>query len=223
VTNGQYRRFVEAGGYDERRYWTEAGWAWRTIVYDSKVPKWLVSERPPEKRDRPFWWDDPARNLPNLPVVGICWFEALAYTRWLSDVTGCPCRLPAEAEWEKAARGTDGRIYPWGNGEIRPQRANYRETGIGSTSPVGCFPSGASPHGCMDMVGNVWEWCCSLYRSYPYDPGDGREDLEAEGEPVLRGGSWRDGQSHARCAFRFWNVAGSWNDYMGFRCARGSP
>jgi len=214
VTNGQYRRFVEAGGYDERRYWTAVGWAWR----QSEHKRWGR-----EHGDRPEWWDDPAWNLPNLPVVGVCWFEALAYTRWLSEATGRPCRLPTEAEWEKAARGIDGRIYPWGNDEIGPQRANYRETGVSSTSPVGCSPSGASPYGCLDMVGNVWEWCSSLYRSYPYGPGDRREDLEAEGGRVLRGGSWDDFQSSARCAFRFrFDAVIFWFNNVGFRCARGS-
>jgi len=138
VTNGQYARFVADGGYDDRRYWTEDGWAWRTGTYDSKAPDdyrdWL-SGRPLEKRDRPFWWDDPGWNLPNHPVVGVCWFEALAYVRWLAQrlqASGSTfqvwrdgrhetwdvkpgtltARLPTEAEWEKAARGTDGRIYP---------------------------------------------------------------------------------------------------------------
>ncbi len=196
VTNGQYGHFVDAGGYDERRYW--------------------LAQRPAEKRDRPFWWDDPVWNLPNHPVVGVSWFEALAYTRWLAEVSGRPYRLPTEAEWEKAARGGlppasggdrggaggQPRIYTWGDDEITPERANYDETGIGRTSPVGCFPGGASPCGCVDMVGNIWEWCSSAWADYPYQAGDGRENLERDTIRVLRGGSWDSGRRNARCAYR---------------------
>jgi formylglycine-generating enzyme required for sulfatase activity len=197
VTNGQYRRFVEAGGYDERRYWTEAGWAWR----QSEHKRWGR-----QHGDRPEWWDDPAWNLPNHPVVGVTWFEALAYTRWLAEATGRPCRLPTEAEWEKAARGTDGHIYPWGNDEITPERANYDETGIGRTSAVGCFLGDCSPYGCLDMAGNVWEWCSSVGNTeteYPYQADDGREDLERDAARALRGGCWNGSRKFARCSDRF--------------------
>jgi formylglycine-generating enzyme required for sulfatase activity len=253
VTNGQYARFVETGGYDEQRYWTEAGWSWRTGVYDSKasadLQSWL-KQRPPEKRDRPFWWDDPTWNLPNHPVVGVSWFEALAYTRWLAERLqaadfkfqvwrgGQPetwhvkagtltARLPTEAEWEKAARGTDGRIYPWGDDELAPQRANYDETGIGRTSAVGCFPAGASPHGCLDMVGTVLEWCSSVGfagASYPYQADDGREDLERDVARALRGGSWNDSRRYVRCASRVEGVPAFFDHDVGFRVVfPGSP
>jgi len=247
VTNGQYGCFVEAGGYDERRYWIEAGWAWRTGVREpdlsviedeglrGEYAAWLKS-RPPEKRDHPFWWDDPAWNLPNHPVVGISWFEALAYTCWLAEDTGRPCRLPTEAEWEKAARGglppaggdrEGSPIYPWGNDEITPEQANYGETGIGRTSPVGCFPSGASPYGCVDMVGNVWEWCSSVgftEAGYPYRADDGREDLERDTVRALRGGSWGSSRRAARCASRDGTPPDFFDDDVGFRVVfPGSP
>ncbi|HET91868.1 MAG TPA: NACHT domain-containing protein [Chloroflexi bacterium] len=231
VTNGQYARFVEAGGYDEPRYWTEAGWAWRTgarepdlsFVEDQDLRKryveWLA-QRPPEKRDRPFWWDDPGWNLANHPVVGVCWYESLAYTRWLAESTGRPYRLPTEAEWEKAARGTDGRTYPWGDDEIAPQHANYDETGIGRTSAVGCFPTGASPYSVLDMVGNVWAWCSSVgYREakYPYRSDDGREDLERDIWRAVRGGSWGSEKRSARCAYRDANPPDIYDANSGFR------
>jgi formylglycine-generating enzyme required for sulfatase activity len=152
--------------------------------------------------------------------VGVTWYDARAYCDWLTGQLrawegtpeplasllqdeGWQVRLPSEAEWEKAARGTEGRTYPWGN-EADVERANYDSTGIGSTSAVGCFPGGASPYGVLDMSGNVWEWCHSLYKPYPYDPTDGRENPEAEGSRVLRGGAFYNFQGYVRCAYRRW-------------------
>jgi len=113
------------------------------------------------------------------PVVNVSWHDAVAYCNWLAEVTGKPYRLPSEAEWEKGARGTDGRIYPWGN-RWDAKRCNTGESGKEGTTPVGAYPEGASPYGLLDMAGNVWEWTRSVYKSYPYDPDDGREDLQAE-------------------------------------------
>ncbi len=135
------------------------------------------------------------------PVVSVSWHDAIDYCRWLGEVTGKPYRLPSEAEWEKGARGTDERIYPWGN-HWDVKWCNTREGGKGNTTPVGNYPQGASPYGLQDMAGNVWEWCSSLYKDYPYDPDDGREDLEADGRRVLRGGSFFHFQRAARCAYR---------------------
>jgi formylglycine-generating enzyme required for sulfatase activity len=122
--------------------------------------------------------------LPNHPVVGVTWYEALAYCRWLTEQlqiwegtpkplaallragVGWTVRLPTEAEWEKAARGMDGRISPWGN-MPDSNRANYDNTGIGGTSAVGCFSGGASPYGVLDLSGNVWEWTQSLWGKDP--------------------------------------------------------
>jgi formylglycine-generating enzyme required for sulfatase activity len=140
---------------------------------------------------QPEGWEagKPSSGKEDHPVVNISWHDAVAYCRWLSGVTGRPYRLPSEAEWEKGARDTDGRIYPWGN-QWDAKRCNTRESGKRDTTPVGAYLEGASPYGLLDMAGNVWEWTRSVYKSYPYDPDDGREDLEAKGIGVLRGGSW---------------------------------
>ena len=207
VANAQFARFIEAGGYDRPRYWTEAGWAWRQSGHKG----WGR-----ERGDQPQWWDDPRWNLPNHPVVGVCWFEALAYARWLAEATGRPCRLPTEAEWEKAARGTDGRIYPWGN-EWAEDHANTREVDLGRTSPVGAFPAGESPCGALDVAGNVWEWCSTARKAYPYRADDGREDLEGDAARVLRGGSWSIGRRFARCAGRYDGHPDNFYDIVGFR------
>jgi formylglycine-generating enzyme required for sulfatase activity len=186
---------------------------------------------------------DSLRDPDNCPVRWVSWYEALKYCEWLTETLRVGERtpeplgrllrekhwtitLPSEAEWEKAARGpvlsqveeTDGRRYPWGN-DLDPNRANYVDTGIGATSAVGCFPGGASPYGVEDLSGNVWEWTRSLYQDYPYDPKDGRENLEAgsDAHRVLRGGAFLDTANDVRCAYRFrLNPYYLWN-YYGFR------
>ena len=168
----------------------------------------------------------PPRGKESHPVIWVSWHKAVAYCDWLSDVTGQPYRLPSEAEWEKAARGTDGCIYPWGD-EWDLERCNTERAGIGFTTPVGVYPGGASPYGLLDMAGNVWEWTCSLWGEnwaepdfrYPYDPGDGREDREARNDVcrVVRGGSWDNNRRFARCAYRFRYIPDLWYDDLGFR------
>jgi formylglycine-generating enzyme required for sulfatase activity len=163
------------------------------------------------------------RGLDNHPVVNVMWHDAVAFYRWLNEkmqrasskqrvwrdsqletleleAGRFEVRLPTEAEWEKAARGTDERQYPWGD-EFDACLCNVSETGIRGTSTVGLFPGGASPCGVLDMSDNVWEWCQSLYASYPYRTDDRRENLEVGGARVLRGGAFDDGRSKARCAF----------------------
>jgi formylglycine-generating enzyme required for sulfatase activity len=143
------------------------------------------------------------------PVVNITWYDAKDYCDWLSKVTGKSYGLPSEAEWEKGARGTDGRIYPWGN-QWDATRCNTREGGRGETAPVGTYPRGASPYGLLDMAGNVLEWTSSLWGMYPY-PRDansrlGREDLQAPDDQFrgLRGGAFFGHFRSVRCAFRYW-------------------
>ncbi|MCC7116917.1 MAG: SUMF1/EgtB/PvdO family nonheme iron enzyme [Anaerolineales bacterium] len=168
------------------------------------------------------------RGISNHPVVNVTWKDALAFARW-HGVT-----LPSEAEWEKAARGTDGRIYPWGNTWQSGLANTYeywdesqtlwgrwlrRKKGNFSTTPVGSFPKGNSPYGCSDMAGNVWEWTRSISKKYPYDANDGREDESVSARRALRGGSFNNLQRLARCASRLELIV-VLDDDFGFRvCA----
>lgn len=160
-------------------------------------------------------------------MVNVSWHDALAYCRWLSDQTGKLITLPSEAEWEKAARGTDARKYPWGD-RLDARLCNVWQSGVGDTTPVDLYPSGASPYGCLDMAGNVWEWTRSLYSyGYPYDPSDAtRENVDAPNNQwrVLRGGSWNTSGEDARCAYRLRCLPDLRLRVVGFRVAlRASP
>ena len=205
VTVGEYRAFVEAGGYAERSHWTDGGWVWRQ-AQGICVPEFWESDR---------WAGDD-----RLPVIGVSWFEALAYCRWLSAVTGRGYGLPTEAQWEKAARGTDGRIYPWCDAPDA-SRSNTRASGPGHTLPVGQHsPAGDSPYGCAEMAGNASEWTLSQYRPYPYRDDDGRNDVAGQGERVIRGGSWFKPLLRARVAARGMNDPFFRDHDVGFRLVR---
>jgi formylglycine-generating enzyme required for sulfatase activity len=153
------------------------------------------------------------------PVVNVSWYDALAYCHWLSAVMDHHYRLPTEAEWEKAARGPLARTYPWGD-KFDKAQCNTWEAGMGRTTPVDYFPDGASPYGVIDLVGNVWEWCKSLYADYPYRADDGREDPDAEGWRALRGGSWFDDSWGARPARRLSSQPDYVSRNTGFRVMR---
>jgi formylglycine-generating enzyme required for sulfatase activity len=188
---------------------------------------------------------DCLNGLPNHPVVLVTWHEALAYCRWLEEKlrawenTPEPIArllqkpshrltLPSEAELEKAARGSDGRIFPWGD-DADPEKANYDDTGIGRTSPVGCFHQGKSPHQVEDLAGNVWEWTRSIWGEdwgkprfkYPYDAQDGRENCGAPDHMrrVLRGGAFDNVSWYCRCAVRYGSHPLDRDDSFGFRVA----
>ena len=143
VTNAEFKRFIEDGGYTTQGYWTEAGW----------------KQKESDRWTKPRLWDDAQWNDPAQPVVGVSWYEAAAYCQWLAKKSGKPYRLPTEAEWEFAARGKEGNRYPWGNTWDKT-KCNNKENGANGTTPVGQFsPQGDSSFGVGDLAGQVWEWC----------------------------------------------------------------
>jgi iron(II)-dependent oxidoreductase len=160
----------------------------------------------------------------NHPVVNVSWNDTVAFCEWLSRESSRACRLPTEAEWEKAARGTDGRIYPWGN-EWEPTRLNSWEKGPKGTTTVGQYsPGGDSPCGAADMAGNVWEWCADWYDEKEYQRRAKTAVKDPQGPSqgkfrVLRGGSWGNDEDLARCACRNRNHPNNWNNNRGVRVA----
>ncbi len=194
TTNAMFRCFIEDGGYADRRWWQEA-------IADKRWEKGKVEDAWRDVRDHPIYWDDARFNGPSQPVVGVTWYEAVAYCRWLTVALndGYVYRLPTEAEWERAARGPtpsptlplspspdhdqkpDMRVrpvmrvgrYPWGD-DWADDCCNSKELNLGRPTPVGIFPAGASAEGVLDLAGNVWEWCGDWYDEKAYARRAGR-------------------------------------------------
>jgi formylglycine-generating enzyme required for sulfatase activity len=169
----------------------------------------------------PRYWDSGGRRhrfeLPDQPVIGVSWDDAVAYAEWAGK------RLPTEAEWEKAARGTDGRRYPWGDVFDSDQCNAHLRRSLG-TQPVGSYPSGASPYGLLDMAGNVWEWCADWYGSdyYTKSPYKNPQGPQTGDERVLRGGAWwvRMPAAETRCTYRGGNAPTECHSNFGFRLVK---
>lgn len=187
VTNEKYRAFIEAGGYENQACWSPEGWEWKT---ENKI-------------SGPEYWNYTTWNKRDHPVVGVSYYEAEAYARWGGK------RLPTEQEWEKAARGEDGREYPWGE-EFDKNRCNSVESDIDHTTPVTQYPNGVSPYGCFDMVGNVWEWCTSRYD-------------ESGAQRVVRGGSWGNSPEVLRASGWYLYDADLRFNSIGFRLVQDVP
>ena len=212
VTNGWYGKFLEAGGYKLKDYWTPEGLKWLEQT-EGKAPR--------------FWYDR-QWNCPNAPVIGVSWWEAYAFTAWLNRTNNDGYRyfLPDENQWEAAAAGTEGREYPWGN-DWEENRCNYDESGINKTSAVGIFQEGNTPEKIVDLAGNVWEWTCSDFESKrsKNDFSFGSEKVNTHDPqtgqiPMLRGGSWGFKQDDVRCDSRFRSEPYLRDYFIGFRCAR---
>ncbi len=217
VSNAEYMEFVEAGGYREREYWTDAGWA---FIAENGIAAPKHWERGDDGvwRTRSMDITEPV-NL-RRPVVHVCWHEAEAYCRWAG------VRLPSEAEWEKAASWDpetgEKHTYPWGEEPPGVARANLDQLAFGAAE-IGAYPAGVSPVGCHQMIGDVWEWTSSEFMPYPgfeafpYD--EYSKVFFGPDYKVLRGGSWATCPGAIRTTFRNWDYPIRRQIFSGFRVA----
>ncbi|MDQ3466437.1 MAG: SUMF1/EgtB/PvdO family nonheme iron enzyme [Actinomycetota bacterium] len=217
VSVGSYRYFVEDGGYDDARWWTEDGWDWRCRSGKRSPAFWV--------RDGGTWLRRRFGRVEPLPdeepVQHVCWYEADAYARWAGR------RLPTEAEWEKAASwdpetGTKRR-FPWGDEPPSAERVNLGQSRY-RPAPVGSFPAGASAVGALQMLGDVWEWTASDFTGHPgfctFPYAEYSEVFFDAGYKVLRGGSWATDPLACRTTFRNWDYPVRRQIFAGFRTAR---
>jgi len=192
VTNGQYEEFIKSEGYEKDDYWSDQGKKWKN-ENDIKLP---------------FYWYNKDFKDADQPVIGVSFYEASAYAKWAGK------RLPTEKEWEKAARGEDGRKYPWGNDEFDRNKCNSSESGNKKTTRVTLYSNGISPYGCYDMVGNVFELTCTNYKTK-------KDQDDFTDEPIfisIRGGSWIHNRYICRCASYSYTSSLIRTDLIGFRC-----
>jgi formylglycine-generating enzyme required for sulfatase activity len=241
ITNAQFDLFVEADGYKAEKYWGEAKQAgyWSADGFKGRYDN--------QVRNEPLVYGAPF-NLSNHPVVGVTWYEAAAFCKWLTaemQAAGyklqvydpkarsirederlklsivnrkSEIRLPSEAEWERAARGSANYRYPWNSDEVTPNHANYSDTNLNATSAVGAFPLGVNDYGLLDMSGNVWEWCATEWQKN-YAEYLKKENNKPEGDVarVLRGGSYYDVDRPLRCSYRNRVNPSNWDVNIGFR------
>ena len=202
VTCKQYRKFMEAGGYQNPQLWLDVGWQWLKVA----------------KVTQPLYWTNDL-TWENHPVFGVSWYEADAYARFVGK------RLPTEAEWEKAASWDNSakrrNIYPWGDAEPDAYRCNH-DNFADQTTPVNLYPDGQSAYGCYDMLGNVWEWTSSwfdAYKGFESFPYRGYSQVYFDGKHrVLKGASWATRPWAMRCSFRNWYYPEVRQILAGFRC-----
>ena len=210
VPAGQFLMGSKQGeGYQQEHpqheVYLDGYWIYKNDVTVAQYRKFCTATRR-NMPDRPVrgWKED-------HPVVCVSWDDAKAYCDWVGTT------LPTEAQWEKAARGTDGRNYPWGN-DWDKTKGNSADSGLKATTPVGSYPGGASPYGCLDMAGNVWQWCADWYGPYDAAATENPAGPATGGFRVLRGGSWVNPSGSCRSAYR-----GDLNPVgrgygIGFRC-----
>ncbi|PIG91885.1 SUMF1/EgtB/PvdO family nonheme iron enzyme [Gloeocapsopsis sp. IPPAS B-1203] len=202
TTCGQYQEFINAGGYQNPEWWSDAGWQWQQQAQVTQ----------------PLYWHNA---IADHPVSGVSWYEAQAYAQFVGK------RLPTEAEWEKAASWDATHecryTYPWGNTALDPHKCNH-DCAIAQTTSVNSYPNGQSTYGCYDMLGNVWEWTASLFQGYSgftHYPYIGYSQVYFDEQHyVLRGGSWATRPWALRCSFRNWYHPYIRQIFAGFRCAK---
>ncbi len=216
VTRGQYRQFINAGGYTNSSYWSTAGWSWKVSNLRTEPAYWAATQS---------WGSGVFTQTDNHPVVGVSYYEAEAFCKWAGG------HLPTEAQWERAARwtGSSARVYPWGDTWNNEYCNNYYDSNLAGggyqkyqTAPVGSYSLYGSPSGCQDMAGNVWEWCKDWYLSnyYSISPSSDPQGPASGSYRVLRGGSWYGDAYFLRCAYRS-NLNPYYYYYsIGFRLAR---
>jgi gamma-glutamyl hercynylcysteine S-oxide synthase len=216
VTNGDWLRFMEDGGYARQELWGKDGWDW-ILTFGAEAPEYWARGEDGWQVSR-FGVTVPVE--PDRPVMHVCWFEAEAYARWAGR------RLPTEHEWEVAA-GWDPaearvRRHPWGDGPGEEGHANLDQRLFGP-APAGAYPAGASPFGCEQMLGDVWEWTASDFTAYPgfraFPYAEYSEVFYGGPFKVLRGGSWATRPRVARCTFRNWDSPIKRQIFAGLRCA----
>lgn len=218
VCNAGYIEFIDAGGYEDGRWWSEKGWSWKYQEGLAHPQFWMKQADGTWCRNR-FGRVEPVPM--DEPVQHVCYYEAEAYAKWAGK------RLPTEPEWEKAASwdpatGTKRR-YPWGDGPPDARLANLEQT-LYRPAPIGAYPAGASPYGCHQMIGDVWEWTASEFTAYPgylcFPYKEYSDVFYDKDYKVLRGGSWATHPLAIRATFRNWDLPIRRQIFSGFRCAR---